>query len=108
MLEKSGSWELRKLPESPFFEALNNDHLVSKIHPSRCDMEGFGNTASSVIQEAAKGAHGPIVPHSGAEEHIALPRGEVEASAKGIVEIARVMHTATEYKPSVAIARHGA
>ena len=62
----------------------------------------------SVTQGAANGAHGPIVPQDGAEERVALPRGEVEASAKGIVEIGCVMHTATEYKPSVAIARHGA
>jgi hypothetical protein len=58
--------------------------------------------------EAAKGMHGPIVPQGGAEKHIALPRGKGEASAKGIVERGCFMHTATGYKCSVAIARHGA
>src|SRR5918911_2499100 len=46
---------------SAFFEALHNDHLVGKIYPSGCEVEGFRNTAAHVIQETAKGAHGPIV-----------------------------------------------
>jgi len=37
-----------------FFEAFHNDHLVGKIYPSRCEVEGFGNTASGVIEEATK------------------------------------------------------
>ena len=91
-----------------FFEAFHDDHLVGKIHASGCDVEGFGNTTPGVIQEAAKGAHGPVVPQGGAEERVALPRREVEAPAKGIVERGCCMHTATEYKGSVAIARPGA
>jgi hypothetical protein len=91
-----------------FFEAFHHDHLVGKIPPSGGEVEGFRNTAPRVIQETAKGAHGPIVPQRGAEKRVALPRGEVEAAAKGIIEIDCVMHTATEYKPSVAIARYGA
>src|SRR5207245_4195938 len=79
---------------------------VDKIHPSRCDVEGFRNTAPGVIQEAAKGAHEPIVPHGGAEECVALPTSEVGAPAKGIVKLGRCMHTATGYKCSVAIARY--
>lgn len=91
-----------------FFEAFHNDDLVGKIHASRGEVEGFRNTAPRVIQETAKGAHRPIMSQGGAEERLALARGEVEASAKGIVEIGGAMHTATEYKPSGAIARHGA
>jgi hypothetical protein len=60
-------------------------------------MEGFGNTAPRVIQEAAKGAHGPIVPQGSVEEYLALPRGEIEASTKGIIEIGCFMHIATDY-----------
>jgi hypothetical protein len=81
--------------------------LVGKIHPSGGDVEGFRDTAPSVIQEATKGAHGPSVPQGGAEERIPLPRGEIEASAKGIIKIGRVRHTATRYKCAVAIARQG-
>jgi hypothetical protein len=66
----------------------------------------FGDTTSGVIQEAAKGAHGPVVLKGSAEERVALPRGEAETPAKDIVEISRVMHSATEYKCSVAIARY--
>jgi len=60
-----------------FFEAFHNDHLVGKIPPSGGEVEGFRNTAPRVIQETAKGAHGPIVPQRGAEKRVALPRGEV-------------------------------
>jgi hypothetical protein len=48
------------------------------------------------------------VPHGGAEERIAFPRGEEEAPAMGIIKRGRVRHTATGYKRSVALARHGA
>jgi hypothetical protein len=47
------------------------------------------------------------VPHAGAEERIAFPRGEEEAPAMGIIKRGRVMHTATGYKRSVAIVRQG-
>jgi hypothetical protein len=47
------------------------------------------------------------VPQGGAEERGALPRGEREMLAEGILEIGCVMHDATEYKRSVAIARQG-
>jgi hypothetical protein len=90
-----------------FFEAFHNDYLVGKIHPSRGDVEGFGDTAPGIIQKATKGAHGPIVPQGGAEERITLPRSEVEAPAKGIIEIGCVIHDATGYKCSVVMARQG-
>ncbi len=105
---EGGTGMARYTPFAAFFEAFHNDHLVGNIHPSGCDVEGFRNSAPRVIQEAAQGAHGPIVPQGGAEERLALPRREVEASAKGIIEIGCVMHAATGYKCSVAIARHGA
>jgi hypothetical protein len=57
---------------------------------------------------AEKGAHELIVPQSSAEKRVALSRGEVKAPAKSIVEIGCVMHTATGYKHSGAIARYGA
>jgi hypothetical protein len=69
------------------------------------EVEGFGNTAPSVIEDATKGAHRPIVPQGGAEERLALSWGEVEAPPKRIIEISCVMHTATGYKNSVTIAR---
>jgi len=49
----------------------------------------------------------PIVPQGGAEERIAFPMGEGEGPAKGIVETDYCMHTATGYKCSVAVLRHG-
>ena len=81
-----------------FFQAFNDDHLVRKIHPPGGEVEGFGDTAPGVIEDATKGAHGPIVPQGGAEERVALPRCEVQAPAKGIVEIGRVMYNGTGYK----------
>ena len=48
------------------------------------------------------------MPHGGAEERIAFPRGEEEAPAMGIIKRGRVRQTATGYKRSVALARHGA
>jgi hypothetical protein len=86
-----------------FFEAFHNDHLVGNIHPSGGDVEGFGDPAPGVIQEAAQGAHGPIVRQGSAEERLALRRGEGEAPAKGIVEVGCVIYDATEYKCSVTI-----
>src|SRR5262249_56341694 len=80
---------------------------VGTIHLSGCDVEGFRETAPGVIQEATQGTHVPIVAHGGVQECFALPRGEIEAPAKGIVEIGSVMPTATGCKCSVAIARHG-
>jgi hypothetical protein len=87
-----------------FFEAFNDEDLVGKIHPPQCEVEGFGETAPGVIEDATKGAHGPIVPQGGAEERVALSRGEVQAPAKGIIEIGRIMHNGTGYKDSVTIA----
>jgi hypothetical protein len=90
---------------SAFFEAFHNHDLVGNIHASRYDMERFRETAPGVIHEAAQGAYGPLILQGGAEKRIALPRGEVEAPATGVVERGCVMHTATGYKRSVAMAR---
>jgi hypothetical protein len=68
-------------------------------------VESFGETAPGVIEDATKGAHRPIVSQGGAEERLALFGGEVEAPPKRIIEISRVMHTATGYKNSVTMAR---
>jgi hypothetical protein len=65
-------------------------------------------TSSSSWRPASADNREPIVPHGGAEERIAFPRGEGEAPTKGVIEIARVRHIATGYKRSVALARHGA
>ena len=48
------------------------------------------------------------MPHGGAEERIAFPRGEGEAPAMGVIKRGRVRHTATGYRRSVALERHGA
>jgi hypothetical protein len=86
--------------------AIGTDEVYTgKIYPPGGDVEGFRDTAPRVIQEAAKGTHGPVVPHGGAEERLARSRGEIEAPAEGIVEVGRVINTATGYKCSVAIAR---
>jgi hypothetical protein len=71
---------------SPVFcKACNDDDWGSNIQPSRCQVERCGNTAPGVIQEAAQDVYGPIVPHRGTEEHVALSRGERALPAKGIV-----------------------
>src|SRR5215510_15101416 len=88
-----------------FFQAFHDDHLVSKIHPPGGEVEGFGEPAPGVIEDATKGTHRPIVPQGGTEERLALPWGEVEAPPKRIIEISRVMHNVTGYKNSVTIAR---
>src|SRR5262249_52529954 len=92
-------------PCAAFFEAFHHDHLVSKIHPPRGEVEGFGETTPGVIEDATKGAHRPIVPQGGAEECLALFGGEVEAPPKRIIEISGITHNATGYKNSVTIAR---
>ena len=69
-------------------------------------MQGFGNTASRVIQEAAKGAYETIMPQGSTEKRVALARGEGEASTNSIVEVSCVIHAATGYKCSVAITRY--
>src|SRR5262249_58634710 len=88
-----------------FLEASQNDRRDSKVQPPRGEVEGFGETAPGVIEDATKGAHGPIVSQGGAEERLALCWGEVEAPPKRIIEISRVTHNATGYKNSVTIAR---
>src|SRR5262249_1000389 len=92
-------------PCAAFFQAFNNDHLVRKIHPPGGEVEGFGNTAPGVIEDATKGTHRPIVPQAGAEERLALFGGEVEAPPKRIIEISGVTHHEPGYKNSVTIAR---
>ena len=87
-------------------EAFHNNDLVGKIHASGCEVEGFGDTTPSVIEDATKGAHGPIVPHHGTEERVTRPRGKVEPPAKCIVKIGRFIHNETEYKLSVALSRY--
>src|SRR5215471_143637 len=88
-----------------FFQAFHDDHLVSKIHPPGCEVERFGDTAPGVIEDATKGTHRPIRSEGGAEERLALSWGKVKAPPKRIIEISRVMHSATGYKNSVTIAR---
>jgi hypothetical protein len=92
-------------PFAAFFQAFHHDHLVRKIHPPGGEVEGFGETAPGVIEDATKGAHRPTVPQGGAEERLALFGGEVEAPPKRIIEISGVTHTATGYKNSVTIGR---
>ena len=87
-----------------FFEAFNDDDLVSKIHPSGGHVEGFGETAAGIIQDAAKSAHVPVVLHGGGQEGVALGGCEVKAPTEGIVEWGRGIHHATGYKDSVTIA----
>ena len=60
-----------------------------------------------LLQDAPKGAHGPIGPQGGMEERIALSWGEIETPPEGLIERSRVMHSATGYKYSVPIARQG-
>jgi len=100
-----GYWDSVVHTFPAFFEVFNNDHLVGKIHPLGCEVEGFGDPAPSVIKDATKGAHGPIVSHGGAEERIALSWSQVEASTKRIIEISCVMHNGTRDKDSITIAR---
>src|SRR5215510_8425555 len=92
-------------PFAAFFEAFHHDYLVRKIHPPGGEVEGFGETAPRVIEDATKGAHRPIVPQGGAEERLALLWGEVEAPPKRIIEISGVTHHEPGYKNSVTIAR---
>src|SRR5215510_9855769 len=92
-------------PFTAFFQAFDNNYLVRKIHPPGGEVEGFGETAPGVIEDATKSAHRPIVPQGGAEERLALPWGEVEAPPKRIIEISGVTHNEPGYKNSVTIAR---
>ena len=49
-----------------------------------------------------------MAPSSAENREPIVPQGEGEAPAKGIIERGRGIHTATGYKRSVALGRHGA
>jgi len=68
-----------------FFETFNDEDPVAEIDSSRGQVKGFRDTASGIIQEAAKGAHLLVVLARLGEGGLALAWGEVETPAEGIV-----------------------
>lgn len=70
--------------------------LRSNVRQNYASIAAHLSDKSHVMQDAAQGADGPVGLGGGVQKGVTLDRGEIEASALGVVKLNAFVHDGTE------------